>query len=48
MSGAFRRYTTDAPTAVDVDTSLLGTKPLQKAMRYMKIKEFGNHVRVDD
>lgn len=48
MSGALRRYATDAPIAVDVDTLLLGTKPSQKAMRYMKMKAFGNHFRIDN
>jgi hypothetical protein len=48
MSSAFRRYTANVPTAVDVDTLLLDTKPSQKAMRYTKMKAFGNHFRVDN
>jgi hypothetical protein len=38
----------DAPNAVDVDSLLLCTKPSQKAMRYTKMKAFGNHFKADD
>jgi hypothetical protein len=48
IRGAMRTYAADAPTEVDVDNLLLCTKPSQKAMRYTKMKAFGNHFRVLD
>jgi hypothetical protein len=48
VSGALRMFAADAPNAVDVDSLLLCTKPSQKAMRYTKMKAFGNHFRVED
>jgi hypothetical protein len=48
MNGTLRSYTTDAPTAVDVDSLLLYLKPFQKARRYTKIKAYGNHFQVED
>jgi hypothetical protein len=48
IRGAIRTYAADAPTEVDVDSLLLCTKPSQKAMRYTKMKAFGNHFRVLD
>jgi hypothetical protein len=48
IHGAMRTYAADAPTEVDVDSLLLCTKPSQKAMRYTKMKAFGNHFRVLD
>jgi hypothetical protein len=41
-------FAADIPNAVDVDSLLLYTKPSQKAMRYTKMKAFGNHFRVED
>jgi hypothetical protein len=41
-------FAADVPNAVDVDSLLLCTKPSQKAMRYTKMKAFGNHFRVED
>jgi hypothetical protein len=48
MNGTLRRYAAKAPTAIDVDSLLLCTKPSQKAMQYIKIKALGNHFRVED
>ena len=48
VCGAMRTYAADAPTEVDEDSLLLCTKLSQKAMRYAKVKAFGNHFRVLD
>jgi hypothetical protein len=45
---AVRNHADEAPTAVDVDTLLLCTRPSQKATRYTKMKAYGNHFRVHD
>jgi hypothetical protein len=45
---AVRNHVDEAPTTVDVDTLLLCTRPSQKAMRYTKMKAYGNHFRVHD
>jgi hypothetical protein len=38
MNGTLRSYMVDAPTAFDVDSLLLYTKPSHKAMRYMWVQ----------
>jgi hypothetical protein len=48
LSGAIRSYARDAQNAVDVDTLLLYTKPSQKAIRYIKMRAFRHHFRIDD
>jgi hypothetical protein len=48
VRGAMRTYAADAPTEASVDSLMLCTKPLQKAMRYTKMKAFRNHFRVLD
>lgn len=48
ISGALRSFPVDDAANVDVDTLLLSMKPAQKAMRYTKMKAFGNHFRVMD
>jgi hypothetical protein len=48
VQGAAERDTPDVTKAEDVDRLLLSYKPTQRAMRYTKMKAFGNHFRVDD
>jgi hypothetical protein len=48
ITGALRTFGVDDAADVDVDSLLLSMKPAQKAMRYTKMKTFGNHFRVMD
>jgi hypothetical protein len=48
ISGALQVFAVDDAVDVDVDSLLLCTKLAQKAMRYTKMKAFGNHSKVMD
>jgi hypothetical protein len=48
VRGAVQRHMEDAPEGVDLDTLLMCTKPTQSALRYTKMKAFGNHFRIED
>jgi hypothetical protein len=48
VQGVVERDALDVTKPEDVDRLLLSYKPTQRAMRYTKMKAFGNHFRVDD
>jgi hypothetical protein len=48
VSGAIADNDLDANNPDDIHRLLLSTKPSQRAFRYMRMKAFGNHFRVED
>jgi hypothetical protein len=48
VQGIAKRDALDVTKPEDLDRLLLSYKPAQRAMRYTKIKAFGNHFEVDD
>jgi hypothetical protein len=48
VEGAPDRNGLDVTQPKDIDRLLLSCKPAYRAMRYMKMKAFGNHFRVED
>ena len=48
IKGALGPHNIDVTNPDDMDALLMCTKPSQKAIRYMRMKAFGNHFHVED